>query len=537
MVDPRTIRRSNDTVASVLARAGSTRPDAPFLVTLSDAGIRTVSYAAMHARAENAARLLTELGLRAGDRIHLHLRNCPDFYDLWFGAARAGIVIVPTNPLSTADELRYVIEHADCRISIAEHDLIATVEDAVRGRSHQIFSRGGPTQASGLQDIREAIDRATTRPLPLLPSPVDPLGVLYTSGTTSRPKGVVVTHAAYARVGEVVAEHLRLRPEDRQLIVLPLFHGNAQYYSTMSALVTGASIALVERFSASRWSAQAEQLGATVASLFAAPIRMILAQPSSPSDRRHRLRVVMFAQNVTPEQLVEFETRFGCPLIQLYGMTETVVPPTMNPLFGERRNMSIGRPVLSATVRIVDPEGVDVPIGEVGELLVAGEPGWTMMAGYLNDPEATATTIRDGWLHTGDSVRADADGYLWFVDRRKDLIKRAGENVSTGEVERVLETHPAVFEAAVIGVPDPIRDEAVKAFVVLRQGATCTSDELIAWCAARLASFKVPSEVEFIDALPRTSVGKVQKHLLRQRTDASPDHVGGAVRPTVEERG
>ncbi len=510
--------RGRDTLATVLARQALIRGDAPFLVVAAGDGARIeATYASMHDRARRSAALLAELGVERGDRLHLHLSNGPAFYDLWFGAARAGAVIVPTNPLSTSEELAFVIGHAGCSVSVTQPDLLAAVA-AARGGASGVLVTGGDdidgarSLSSALGSADEMAADASTAQV----DPLDPLAILYTSGTTSRPKGVIVTHAAYLHAGEVVAGHLRLRPDDRQLIVLPLFHGNAQYYSTMSALVTGASIALVERFSASRWSAQALAMDATVASLFAAPIRMILAQPPAPADRGHRLRVVLFAQNITPAQLDEFEGRFGCPLIQLYGMTETVAPTLMNPLYGERRNMTIGRPVLSARVRVVDPSGADVPTGDVGELLVAGERGRSMMAGYFDDPSATAQALEDGWLHTGDSVMADDDGYLAFVDRRKDLIKRSGENVSTGEVERVIEAHPAVFEAAVIGVPDEIRDEAIKAFVVLRDGAACTDIELIEWSAARLSRFKVPSAVEFVDALPRTSVGKIQKHLLRR---------------------
>ena len=179
--------------------------------------------------------------------------------------------------------------------------------------------------------------------------------------------------------------------------------------------------------------------------------------------------------------------------------------------------MTIGRPAPWARLRVVDEDGHDLGPGQTGELLVGGEPGITLMVGYFNNPEATAAAIRDGWLRTGDNVRLDGDGFLQFVDRGKDMIKRAGENVASGEVERVINAHPAVFESAVIGVPDPMRDEAILAFVVLHQGATATEQDVIAWCAERLSKFRVPNFVRFTDALPQTSVGKIQKHLLRQQ--------------------
>jgi crotonobetaine/carnitine-CoA ligase len=331
---------------------------------------------------------------------------------------------------------------------------------------------------------------------------------------------VLVTNAGYLYAGEVVAQHLRMRPEDRHLIVLPLFHGNAQFYSTMSALVTGASIALMPQFSASRFGEQAAEHHTTIASLFAAPIRMILAHPPTEADQHNQLRVCMFAQNVTDAEAAAFEQRFGVPLLQLYGMTETVAPATMNRLYGPKRHSSIGSPVLSGGVRVVDEDGRDVRQGQVGELLVQGEPGVTMMKGYLNNEEATSEAIRGHWLHTGDNVRIDGDGLLAFVDRGKDMIKRAGENVSPGEVERVLTEHEEVFEAAVIGVPDAIRDEAIVAYVVRNPGATVTPEELVEWCAGKLARFKLPENVCFIDGLPRTSVGKVAKQTLRENYSA-----------------
>jgi len=519
VVSVRLSPRGRDTVASVLRGNAARHPDRPFLLFEREPGcVEKTAWAEMADRADRTAGALHRLGVVPGDRVNVHLSNCPEFYDLWFGAALLGAAIVPSNPLSTADELGYLLSHARCRLSVTEPGMLATAQRAAAGNL--------PVISSDENWVRPD-DRVPPGPGP---EPADVLGVLYTSGTTSRPKGVLITHAAYLHVGDVVAGHLRLRPDDRQLVVLPLFHGNAQYYSSMPALVTGASIALSPRFTASRWAEQARVMDATVASLFAAPIRMILAQPPAEHDAAQRLRVVMFAQNITESQLDDFERRFGVPLIQLYGMTETVVPPTMNPLYGERRGMSIGRPVPTARLRIADRRGRDVAAGEPGELLVLGEPGATLMTGYLDDPDATADALQDGWLHTGDTVRADGDGYLYFVDRRKDLIKRAGENVASTEVERVLNEHPAVFESAVIGIPDPVRDEAIHAVVVLREGAVLTVDELIGHCRERLARFKVPDSVEFTGSLPRTSVGKIQKHLLRRPVAADPAREGDAQR-------
>jgi carnitine-CoA ligase len=498
------------TIPGVLELRARERGRDTFLVfETSEGSVSRRTYAETLEAAERAAGLFAARGITAGDRVHVHLGNCPEFFDCWFGCALIGAVIVPTNPLLTAGELLFVTEQAGCRLSVTSPSLAATVA-SVQDRDDLILAAD---LASGSRiDARAPVD------------PRDAASILYTSGTTSRPKGVLVTHANYIFAGEVVAQHLRLRAPDRWLVVLPLFHANAQYYSTMSALVTGASVAVTETFSASSWGRQARDHAATVASLFAAPIRMILAHAESTDDAINSLRAVIFSQNVTETELEEFEKRFGAPLLQLYGMTETIAPPTLNPLYGERKNMSIGLPTLPARLRVVDEKGLDVPAGGVGQLLVHGDPGSTIMGGYFNDPDATEAAIVDGWLHTGDNVRWGQDGYLYFVDRSKDMIKRAGENVAASEVESVLNDHPDVFDSAVIGIPDAIRDEAIKAFVVPRPGSAIAVSELIAWCEQRLAKFKVPSHLEFVDDLPRTSVGKVQKGALRarERKDVAP---------------
>jgi crotonobetaine/carnitine-CoA ligase len=326
---------------------------------------------------------------------------------------------------------------------------------------------------------------------------------------------VMVSHANYLAAGSTVADAIELGEGDRQYVVLPLFHGNAQYYSTMSALMRGASIALMDRFSASRYFDKCIEYGATVASLFAAPMRMILAQPNNEQHRDNDLRVVLFAQSLTPQQLDDWQQRFDAPLSQLWGMTETMGPPLMNPLRGERRNWTVGKPSGDYEVALVDESGAVLASGEEGEIVVRGIPGETLMSGYFRNPEATNTTLHDGWLHTGDNAIRDEDGYYRFVDRKKDMIKRSGENVSTAEVENVVLQHPAVFECAVVGLPDELRDEAIVAVVVPHAGQCVTEPELIEFCAARLASFRVPQRIVFEQSLPKTSVGKIQKHLIR----------------------
>jgi crotonobetaine/carnitine-CoA ligase len=242
---------------------------------------------------------------------------------------------------------------------------------------------------------------------------------------------------------------------------------------------------------------------------------MILAQPRRAEWRSHRLRVVAFAQNLTAAEYAVWDRDIGAPLLQLYGMTETIGPPLMNPLWGRRRHDSVGRVALGYRCRITDEKGIAVVPGQVGELRVGGTPGISLMAGYRNDLAATAAVMADGWLRTGDLVREDADGLISFVTRAKDMIKRAGENVAAGEIEDVLLQHPSVLDVAVIGVPDPMRDETIVAYVVTADGELDDSS-LRRWCADRLAPFRVPEFFAGRTTLPRTSVGKIQKQLLRE---------------------
>ena len=505
----------NRTLAQILEYRAQTTPDKEFVVFDNYEGaIQRLSYREFDLAANRAANVLIGLGLRFGDRINLHLANCLEFLFLWFGAAKSGIVIMPTNTGASVDDLSYLLTHSGSRVIFTQPEYADAVNDA-RARCDSVDDVILCTDERD-RGFSTLMEKASDSPPGVKPESTDSVGILYTSGTTAKPKGVVVTNANYVYAGETVAKAIRLSPEDRHLVVLPLFHGNAQYYSTMSALVTGASLVFTPRFSASRYFNLAIDHQCTVASLFAAPIRMLLAQPCVKKHRENKLRVVIFAQSVTPAQLDEWHERFGAPLLQLWGMTETMGPPLMNPIDYRRDNMSVGFPVMGYKVLLADDNGEAVPQGEVGQIIVRGDPGVTLMKEYYKNPEATAETIRDGWLWSGDQARQDADGYFHFVDRAKDMIKRAGENVAAREVEAVVLEHPDVFDCAVIGVPDEMRDEAIVAVVSLNSGAVEDESAIIDWCKMRLAKFRVPGRVVFREKLPRTSVGKIQKHVLRQ---------------------
>ncbi len=447
----------NRTLRDLLEYRARITPQRAFVVFDDMAGTTTrLSYVELDAQINRTANMLLALGIGHGDKINLHLPNCLEFLLLWFAAAKIGAVIMPTNVASPAAELEYLVNHSESRLVFTDTDRLETVE-AMRhscpGVEAVIVCGESPVTGDCRSFDGLLAGHNTTAPLADI-KPLDDVAILYTSGTTARPKGVMVTNANYIYAGETVAKAIRLSPEDRHFVVLPLFHGNAQYYSTMSTLVTGASMALMARFSASRYFDQCIAHACTVASLFAAPIRMLLAQAPKREHKSNRLRVVIFAQNITETQLAEWHERFGAPLLQLWGMTETMGPPLMNPIEYERRNMSMGLPVMGYQVQLVDETGKPVRSGDIGQIVVRGEPGWTLMKGYFKNPEATADTLREGWLWSGDNARQDKNGYFHFVDRAKDMIKRSGENVAASEVEAVILQHPDVFDCAVIGVPD-----------------------------------------------------------------------------------
>lgn len=507
------------TLRSLLEEKAALNPNKTFIVFEDANGnLTSKTYQEFYMDVIKLSNAFLDLNINKGDHVTLHLPNTIEFITTWFALAHIGAIMVPTNILSSADEMKYIINHSESVVLITEKPYVEKFQlilDELSSIQHIILTRFTDKSPSLLSfDTLIENGRFDTSRLPIIDSE-DVAAMLYTSGTTSKPKGVQITNANYIFTGELMSKSIHVTEEDRMFIVLPLFHGNAQYYSTMPAIIAGGSIALTEKFSATRYFKQAKRLGGTIGSLFAAPIRMILAKEYDPNDRNNSIRLILFAQSIAEHQITEFEEKFEVKLLQLYGMTETVGIPLLNPINGIRKNLSIGRPSIGYEVKLIDEDGREVPKGTIGQIAIRGIPGRTIMKGYFKDEDATRQTLQDGWLLTGDNARVGEDGYFYFVDRVKDMIKRSGENVAALEVERALTDHKAVFEAAVIGVHDEMKDEAIKAFVILNTNMTATEADLIQHCQQRLAKFKVPESIEFVKEFPRTPVGKIQKHILK----------------------
>jgi crotonobetaine/carnitine-CoA ligase len=513
------------TLTDLLADRVANYGERDFLVFEDKDGTRTTyTYAEFQTLVTRCAQGLHLRGVGPGDFIVIHLMNCPEFMIAWFAFARLGAVFVPSNVANTTSELVHIFQVTNPKLVVTADAYIATIRAAVEESGVET----GVITARGRADGAIAFDDLLTDdgdpPAPKVSSN-DLAELIFTSGTVKKPKPVMLTHANCVRAGLHSVHSLWLGAGERALTALPLFHVNAQALSLFGTLTVGGTLILLEEFRASKYWRQVREHEATTTCLVAMQLRTLIRQPPGENERDHKVRKLFYAINVTDAEKEEFERRYGVTLINGYGMTETMTLLCCAPVVGSRRWPSIGLPAPGRRLRLVDDEGNDVKTGEVGEIVVEGVPGRDIFLGYYNDPESTAEVLREDGLHTGDNAYADEYGFLYFFDRKKDMIKRAGENVSALEVEAAIQEHPKVAEVAVVGVPDPIRDEAVAAAIVPVAGADVSTEEITEWCHTRLSKFKVPTVVAVVAELPKTSIGKVRKADLRK--DLSPVEPAG----------
>ncbi len=474
---------------------------------------QTLSYGQFSERVAATARGLAARGIAPGDRVGVMAANSANYVVLLFALARLGAILVPANPEFGAREAGYILQHAGVRALAT----IASALGVARAATQPIVPAPWIIL---LEDDLDAIARDGGA-LPPAPAPEATCLILYTSGTTGFPKGVMHSQRNFVMAGEGFVARMWLQPEDRLLCILPLFHINALFYSLAGALAAGTSLALAPKFSASTFWRTAAESGATQVNIIAAIGNILARRPRSEFDARHRLRVV-YGAPISPELERVFREEFKVPVvIEGYGMTE-IPGAANNPFDGERRANSMGKAathpdpaVKFAKLRVVDDVGRDVPDGAVGEIWVKTP---ILMQGYYRDPTQTAASIEDGWFKTGDLARRDADGYFYFVARKKDIIRRRGENISGAEIDRVIGDHPAVLLCAAIPVPSELGEDEILVAVVKKPGAEVSAQEIAAWCRERLAAIKVPRYVAFVESLPVTATQRVQKFALRGDT-------------------
>lgn len=470
-------------------------------------GDETWTYADLDAASARVAGALVRGGTAPGDRVAVMLPNVPEFAAVYYGALRAGAIVVPMNPLLKEREVAYYLADSGAGVLFAASTVAeaAHAGAAANGARVTVVDPGAFVAALDEEGpLEQVVERKDA----------DTAVILYTSGTTGRPKGAELTHANLVRNADLtVRTLLTLTPDDVVFGGLPLFHTFGQTCALNTTIMAGATIALLPRFGA---QAALEAIAAQRVTVFAGVPTMYSALLGVPDHRRYdtsSLRVCISGGAALPvEVLHRFEDEFGCIILEGYGLSETSPVAAFNHPDRVRKPGSIGTAVEGVEVRVVGLDGEEVPSGEVGEIAVRGH---NIMKGYWKRPDATAEAIRDGWFLTGDMGRIDEDGCFSIVDRKKDLIIRGGYNVYPREVEEVLYEHPAVAEAAVIGVPHAELGEEVAAVVALASPGAATAEELRDFVKSQVAAYKYPREVRIVDQLPKGPTGKILKRELR----------------------
>ena len=477
----------------------------------------TTTYAQMAVSAVALAGGLHERGVGPGDVVGLLSYNCPEFLQTIFAANYLGAVAMPINWRLAAPEVRYILEHSEARALVCDEAMRELAGQATEGLDGLVRSCiGGPDGgAGGWTSLAELAAGGGVPPARVLAEGDDVHRLMYTSGTTGRPKGVMLTHAnlAWKNLAHIV--EFGFTEADLGLACGPLYHVGALDLTTTSLLAAGATVIVHRIFDAAAVVDELERSRVTTVWLAPAMVNAIMALPDLDARDLSSVRVIINGGEKMPIPLIERIGRTfpSAWFADAYGLTETVSGDT----FLDRDSMvtklgSVGRACLHLEVEVWDEEGRPVPAGERGEIVLRGPK---VFKGYWRDPEATERAFAGGWFHTGDIGVLDEDGYLFIVDRLKDMIVSGGENIAGSEVERVLYEHAAVLEAAVVGRPDERWGEVPVAFVALRQGQDVTAEDLLAHCRDQLAKFKVPRDVTFLDALPRNPSGKVLKRDLR----------------------
>jgi long-chain acyl-CoA synthetase len=446
-----------------------------------------------------AATTLADHGIGHGDVVATVLSNRVELVVTLFAAWDLGAALTPVNPTLTADEIAYQLADGGAKVAVVEPTTEAKVSvDAI---AVDALCNGNEPAA-----FRRAA------------APDDLALLVYTSGTTGKPKGVMLDHANVEAMTLMLLDANTLTAEDKSLLVLPLFHVNAIMLSIVTPLAVGASAYIAERFDAHAFWPLVEQ---ERPAFFSAVPAIYFFLTILPEDIRPDVSSVRLAAcgaaPMPADAITAFERRYGIPIVEGYGLSESTVALTTNPI-DDRRRGTVGKPLPGVELRIVDEDLTALPIGRDGEVVARGP---NIMRGYLGRPDETAAALRDGWLHTGDVGHLAAGGYLVLVDRKKDLIIRGGENISPSEVEAILQSHPTVAQAAVVGRPDPVMGEEPVAFVVAAPGHAIDETQLIDHCRTMLARFKIPRAIHELDDLPRNAVGKVTKQPLRDRLRSS----------------
>lgn len=505
-------------IGQALRAQANARPERPFLWCGED----RFTFGEADARSDQVAAGLADLGVRPGENVAIISTNRTEMLELYFACAKLGAVQVPLNVFLKGEFLRYQLADSEAATLIVDK----SGYEATIPLLSQLPTLKRVVQLDGKDDaviagktvVHYRAVRASNAAVPAINvAPNDLMSIVYTSGTTGFPKGCMLSHGYYLCVAKRMNERFEMTEDDLIFTGLPLFHGAARMMAVAAALRNGSAIVVEPAFRLTGLMERIAETGATFMMGVGAMGMAMLSMPPSDADRAHKLRLALLIPFPAIQQEV-FEQRFGTHVhAELFGQTECV-PITVSPLSGRRSRASVGLAVDDLEVRLLDDADNEVPVGQVGEFSIRPRLPNAMFKGYWRKAEATLETFRDLWHHTGDYGRQDQEGFFYFVDRKKDAIRRKGENISSLELEAAIAAHPKILEVAVHAVPSELTDEEVKACVVLRQGQTLEAAELFAFFKEKLPYFAIPRYVEVVTDLPKTeATARVMKQKLRER--------------------